>query len=104
MSVVVIGGGIARYSAALGARRAGVQAELLARIAKRGAVVGVGEVADKDAVATAEVRSGTDGFAAFAEQASITDVPHEPPRTELYGRRDPLLTKARPAPAAYPPG
>ncbi len=78
--------------------------ELQALIGRRVAVVGVAEVGDYDAVATAQALSELHGITAFAEQVSISDLPPSAALTDLYGRRAPVLTKARAASAAYPPG
>src|SRR5216683_2859042 len=78
--------------------------ELQALIGRRVAVVGVEEVGDYDAAATAQALSELHGVTAFAEQVSIADLPTSAALTDLYGRRAPILTKARAATAAYPPG
>jgi len=78
--------------------------ELQALIGRRVAVVGVEEVGDYDAVATAQALTELHGVTAFAEQVSIPDLPVSAALTDLYGRRAPILTKARAATAAYPPG
>jgi len=78
--------------------------ELQALIGRRVAVVGVAEVGDYDAEATAQALSELHGITAFAEQVSIADLPTSAALTDLYGRRAPVLTKARAASAAYPPG
>jgi len=78
--------------------------ELQALIGRRVAVVGVEEVGDYDAAATAQALTELHGITAFAEQVSIPDLPPSAALTDLYGRRAPVLTKARAASAAYPPG
>jgi glycerol-3-phosphate dehydrogenase subunit B len=78
--------------------------ELQGLIGRRVAVVGVAEVGDYDAAATAQALTELHGITAFAEQVSISDLPVSAALTDLYGRRAPILTKARAATAAYPPG
>jgi len=78
--------------------------ELQALTGRRVAVVGVAEVGDYDAAATAQALTELHGIQAFAEQVSIADLPQSAALTDLYGRRAPVLAKARAATAAYPPG
>jgi len=78
--------------------------ELQALIGRRVAVVGVAEVGDYDAAATAQALSELHGITAFAEELSMPDLPPAAALTDLYGRRAPALAKARAATAAYPPG
>jgi len=66
--------------------------------------VGVAEVGDYDAAATAQALTELHGVQAFPEQVSISDLPQSAALTDLYGRRAPALAKARAATAAYPPG
>lgn len=78
--------------------------ELQALTGRRVAVVGVAEVGDYDAKATAQALTELHGIHAFAEEISLADLPHPAALTDLYGRRAPALPKARAASAAYPPG
>lgn len=78
--------------------------ELQSLRGRRVAVVGVAEVGDYDAAATAQALVELNGIQAFAEQVSISDLPQSASVTDLYGRRAPALPKARAATAAYPPG
>lgn len=78
--------------------------ELRALMGKRVAVVGVAEVSDYDAAATAQALTELHGIQAFAEEVSIPDLPQSAALTDLYGRRAPALSKTRAATAAYPPG
>ena len=81
-----------------------VAGELQSLMGRRVAVVGVAEVGDYDAAATAQALTELHGIQAFAEQVSMSDLPQSASLTDLYGRRAPVLTKARAATAAYPPG
>ena len=78
--------------------------ELQALVARRVAVVGVEEVGDYDANATAQALTELHGIQAYVEQVSIPDLPQAAALTDLYGRRAPALPKTRSATAAYPPG
>ncbi len=78
--------------------------ELQALTGRRVAVVGVTEVGDYDAAATAQALNQLHGIQAFAEEVSMPELPQSAALTDLYGRRAPLLAKARGASAAYPPG
>ncbi|HEX9476747.1 MAG TPA: FAD-binding protein [Candidatus Dormibacteraeota bacterium] len=78
--------------------------ELQALSGRRVAVIGVAEVGDYDAVATAQALKELHGIQAFAEEVSVADLPRPASLTDLYGRRAPELVKARGATAAYPPG
>ncbi|HSS92551.1 MAG TPA: FAD-dependent oxidoreductase [Candidatus Dormibacteraeota bacterium] len=78
--------------------------ELRGLTSKRVAVVGITEVGDYDAAATAQALTELHGIQAFAEEVSMPDLPASPALTDLYGRRAPTLTKARSATTAYPPG
>ena len=78
--------------------------ELQALRGRRVAVVGVAEVGDYDAAATAQALTELHGIQAFAEEVSIADMPASASLTDLYGRRAPTLSKARAASIAYPPG
>ena len=78
--------------------------ELRALAGRRVAVVGVPQVGDYDAASTAQALKELHGIDAFAEDASIPDLPGSASLTDLYGRRAPSLKKARAASLAYPPG
>ena len=78
--------------------------EVRGLMGRRVVVVGVAEVGDYDATATAQALTELRGVQAFAEMLSMPDLPQSAALTDLYGRRAPLLTKARAATAAYPPG
>jgi anaerobic glycerol-3-phosphate dehydrogenase len=78
--------------------------ELGALAGRRVAVVGVPQVGDYDAASTALALKELHGIEAFAEEVSIPDLPGSASLTDLYGRRAPVLTKARAASVAYPPG
>ncbi len=78
--------------------------ELQSLMGRRVAVVGVAEVGDYDAAATALALTELHGIQAFPEHVSISDLPQAAALTDLYGRRAPALAKARAATAAYPPG
>lgn len=78
--------------------------ELQSLMGRRVAVVGIAEVGDYDAAATAQALAELHGVQAFAEEVSIPDLPQSAALTDLYGRRAPALVKARAATAAYPPG
>lgn len=78
--------------------------ELQALSGRSVAVVGVAEVGDYDAAATAQALRERHGILAFAEQVSIPELPQSAAVTDLYGRRAPAISKARGATAAYPPG
>lgn len=70
---------------------------------KRVAVIGVAEVGDYDATATAQALRERHGIEAFAEEISIPELPVGAALTDLYGRRAPS-PRARGAAIAYPPG
>ena len=70
---------------------------------KRVAVIGVPQVGDYDAGATALALKELHGIEAFAEEISIADLPQAAALTDLYGRRAPS-PRARGAAIAYPPG
>jgi glycerol-3-phosphate dehydrogenase subunit B len=78
--------------------------ELQSLMGRRVAVVGVPEVGDYDATATAQALTELHGILAFPEQVSMADLPQSAALTDLYGRRAPALAKTRAATAAYPPG
>jgi glycerol-3-phosphate dehydrogenase subunit B len=78
--------------------------ELGALAGKRVAVVGVPQVGDYDAESTALALKELHGIQAFAEDVAIPDLPESASLTDLYGRRAPVLAKARAASVAYPPG
>jgi glycerol-3-phosphate dehydrogenase subunit B len=71
---------------------------------KRVAVVGVPQVGDYDAASTAQALKELHGIDAFAEDVAIADLPQAAALTDLYGRRAPVLPRARAASIAYPPG
>lgn len=77
--------------------------ELNALSGKRVAVIGVPEVGDYDAEATAQALTERHGIEAFAEGVTIADLPVAASLTDLYGRRAPA-SRARGAVIAYPPG
>ena len=77
--------------------------ELGALSGKRVAVIGVPDVGDYDAAATAQALRERHGIEAFAEEISIPDLPVAASLTDLYGRRAPS-PRARGAAIAYPPG
>jgi glycerol-3-phosphate dehydrogenase subunit B len=77
--------------------------ELGALTGKRVAVIGIPQVGDYDADATAQALKELHGIQAFAEQISIADLPQAAALTDLYGRRAPA-PRARGAAIAYPPG
>jgi anaerobic glycerol-3-phosphate dehydrogenase len=77
--------------------------ELGALSGKRVAVIGVAQVGDYDAGATAQALKELHGIEAFAEEISIADLPQAAALTDLYGRRAPS-PRARGAAIAYPPG
>jgi anaerobic glycerol-3-phosphate dehydrogenase len=70
---------------------------------KRVAVIGVPQVGDYDAAATAQALKERHGIEAFAEEVTIADLPQAAALTDLYGRRAPA-PRARGAAIAYPPG
>jgi len=78
--------------------------ELRALAGRRVAVVGVPQVGDYDAAATAQTLQELHGIQAFAEDVTIADLPVAASLTDLYGRRAPALSRARAAAIAYPPG
>jgi glycerol-3-phosphate dehydrogenase subunit B len=78
--------------------------ELGALSGRRVAVVGVPQVGDYDAASTAHALRELHGIDAFAEEVAIDDLPQAAALTDLYGRRAPLLPRARAASIAYPPG
>lgn len=67
------------------------------------AVIGVEQVGEYDARATAQALAELHGIDAFAEEVSLPDLPIAASLTDLYGRRAPA-PKARGAAIAYPPG
>ena len=77
--------------------------ELGALSGKRVAVIGVPEIGDYDAAATAQALRERHGIEAFAEDISIPELPVGAALTDLYGRRAPS-PRARGAAIAYPPG
>jgi len=77
--------------------------ELGALSGKRVAVIGIPQVGDYDAVATAQALKELHSIQAFAEEISIPDLPQAAALTDLYGRRAPS-PRARGAAIAYPPG
>jgi anaerobic glycerol-3-phosphate dehydrogenase len=77
--------------------------ELGALSGKRVAVIGVPQLGDYDAAATAQALKELHGIQAFAEEISIADLPQAAALTDLYGRRAPA-PRARGAAIAYPPG
>lgn len=78
--------------------------ELRGLSGKRVAVVGVPQVGDYDAASTAQALKELHGIDAFAEDVAIADLPQAAALTDLYGRRAPILPRARAASIAYPPG
>jgi glycerol-3-phosphate dehydrogenase subunit B len=77
--------------------------ELGALRGKRVAVVGVREIGDYDAAATAQALSELHGIDAFADEISIPDLPIAASLTDIYGRRAPDPHGSATA-IAYPPG
>jgi len=78
--------------------------ELRGLAGRRVAVVGVPQVGDYDAASTAQALKELHGIDAFAEDASIPNLPMSASLTDLYGRPAPALAEARAALVAYPPG
>jgi anaerobic glycerol-3-phosphate dehydrogenase len=78
--------------------------ELRGLSGKRVAVVGVPQIGDYDAASTAQALKELHGIDAFAEDVDIADLPQAAALTDLYGRRAPVLPRARAASIAYPPG
>jgi anaerobic glycerol-3-phosphate dehydrogenase len=78
--------------------------ELRALSGRRVAVVGVQQVGDYDAAATAQALTELHGIDAFAEEMSIGELPVAASLTDLYGRRAPVPSRAKAAAIAYPPG
>jgi anaerobic glycerol-3-phosphate dehydrogenase len=78
--------------------------ELRALNGRRVAVVGVQEVGDYDAAATAQALKELHGIDAFAEEMSIAELPVAAALTDLYGRRAPVPSRPKAAAIAYPPG
>jgi anaerobic glycerol-3-phosphate dehydrogenase len=78
--------------------------ELSGLSGRRVAVVGVPQIGDYDAASTAQALKELHGVEAFAEDVTIDDLPQAAALTDLYGRRAPVLTRARAASIAYPPG
>jgi glycerol-3-phosphate dehydrogenase subunit B len=78
--------------------------ELRGLSGRRVAVVGVPQVGDYDATSTAQALKELHGIEAFAEDVTIADLPQAAALTDLYGRRAPVLPRARTASIAYPPG
>lgn len=70
---------------------------------RRVAVLGVAQVGDYDAAATAQALRELHGIDAFAEEVSIPDLPVTAALTDLYGRRAPVPARQN-AITAYPPG
>jgi anaerobic glycerol-3-phosphate dehydrogenase len=77
--------------------------ELGALRGKRVAVVGIKEVGDYDAVATAQAMSELCGLDAFADEISMPELPIAASLTDIYGRRAPDPHGSAMA-VAYPPG
>jgi glycerol-3-phosphate dehydrogenase subunit B len=77
--------------------------ELRALTGHRVLVVGVSEVGDYDAAATAQALKELHNIEAEAEEVSIKELPVGASLTDLYGRRAPAL-KARASAIAFPPG
>jgi glycerol-3-phosphate dehydrogenase subunit B len=94
--------GLARHANLVPASVAG--GELRALSGKRVTVIGVKEVGDYDAAATAQALQELHGIEAFPEEVSIPDLPQAASITDLYGRRAPQATGSRSALIAYPPG
>lgn len=78
--------------------------ELRALNGKRVAVVGVKELGDYDATASAQALQELHGIDAFPQEVSIPDLPLGASITDLYGRRAPQPAETRAAAIAYPPG
>ena len=78
--------------------------ELRALSGRRVAVVGIPQVGDYDAASTAQALKELHSVEAFAEDVAIPDLPQAASLTDLYGRRAPVLTRARAEWVAYPPG
>ena len=77
--------------------------ELGALRGKRVAVVGIKEVGDYDAAATAQALTELAGLDAFADEVSMPDLPIAASLTDIYGRRAPDPDGNATA-VAYPPG
>jgi anaerobic glycerol-3-phosphate dehydrogenase len=78
--------------------------ELRGLSGRRVAVVGVPQVGDYDAGSTAQALKELHGIDAYAEDVAIPDLPQAAALTDLYGRRAPVLPRARANSIAYPPG
>jgi glycerol-3-phosphate dehydrogenase subunit B len=78
--------------------------ELRGLSGRRVAVVGVPQVGDYDATSTAQALKELHGIDAYAEDVAIGDLPQAAALTDLYGRRAPVLPRARANSIAYPPG
>lgn len=78
--------------------------ELKGLAGRRVAVVGIVQVGDYDANATAQALKELHGIQAFAEEMSMPELPQSAAITDLYGRRAPSASKVRGASIAYPPG
>jgi glycerol-3-phosphate dehydrogenase subunit B len=78
--------------------------ELRALGGRRVAVVGLPQVGDYDAGSVAQALAELHGIDAFAEEVTIPDLSSTASLTDLYGRRAPVLTRARSSAVAYPPG
>lgn len=91
------------------ARPANVVPESVARgelgglAGKRVAVIGIAEVGDYDAEATALALKERHGVEAFPEEVSVGELPAAAAVTDLYGRRAPEVGRGATA-IAYPPG
>jgi glycerol-3-phosphate dehydrogenase subunit B len=70
---------------------------------KRVAVVGIREIGDYDASATAQALSALCGLDAFADEISMPELPVAASLTDVYGRRAPDPHGSATA-VAYPPG
>src|SRR5262245_19076261 len=77
--------------------------ELGALRGKRVAVVGIKEIGDYDAAATAQAMSELCGVDAFADEVSMPELPVAASLTDIYGRRAPDPHGSATA-VAYPPG
>lgn len=78
--------------------------ELRSLAGHRVAVIGVPQVSDYDAASTAQALKELHGIDAFAEDVEIPNMPESSSLTDLYGRRAPILARARASSIAYPPG
>ncbi len=78
--------------------------ELRSLAGHRVAVIGVPQVSDYDAASTAQALKELYGIDAYAEDVEIPNMPESSSLTDLYGRRAPVLARARASSIAYPPG